>query len=71
MKQPIFTWENEVMRKLIGSAGSLDQLKKLIEKFYYSSNVTLHNDGKVSTGRGVIDGVRWIEKSGRYRFERV
>lgn len=60
--------------KLVGSASSLDELTKLISKHFYSECST-HYDSflgfyRVTNSKGVIPGVRVIEKRKRFRFER-
>lgn len=63
------------MNKLIGSAPSIDQLTKLISKFYGGSNITLVARGDdawyVHNSKGKIDGVGVKLKKGRYRFEEM
>ena len=59
-------------KKLIGSAGSLEDIQKAISKWYYS-DVTLKQvndkEWEVHNSKGLIDGVKVTLKKGRYRFE--
>lgn len=58
--------------RLIGSAGSLDQITQAISRFYYST-ITLEavspSQWMVRNSRGVIDGVQVRLVKSRYRFE--
>jgi hypothetical protein len=61
---------------LIGSHGSLESLRKMIEQRHYYAPVTLtpvdENTWSVTTPTaGVRPGVRIVLKGKRYRFERV
>jgi hypothetical protein len=58
---------------LIGSAPTKEQLEKGINDYYYSKDYTITEQGEVySTIRGkALDGVRVIQKKGRWRFERI
>ena len=56
------------------SAGTLEDIRKSIVKFYCGSSVTLTETipGKqwsVATGKGLCDNMRVIFKGGRFRFE--
>jgi hypothetical protein len=59
--------------KLMGSAGSLDQIKGMIGKFYFSNNISLKDNGDgthaVHNAKGPVEGVHVREHKGRYRFE--
>lgn len=59
--------------KMLGSAGSQEQLKALVEKYFYSSNISFvaSDDGSfaVHNAKGKIEGFRVVEKKGRWRFE--
>lgn len=61
------------MSKLIGSAGSKEDLKKMINEYYYSTNFRITDDGKIYNikNQEFLDGVRVIQKRGRWRFERL
>jgi hypothetical protein len=56
--------------KLVGSAGSKEQMLALLAKYFYSV-ISMNDDGSVSNSSGVIEGCRWTLKKGRYRFERI
>lgn len=58
--------------QLFGSAGSLEAIKNVISRFYYSSNIKLvksFNEWEIHNSKGKIAGVRVIKKGQRYRFE--
>jgi hypothetical protein len=57
------------MPKLIGSAPTLDALLNLIKQRYGWNITHVDVQGAVYNSNGVIDGVRVIERKGRYRFE--
>ena len=66
---------NEDMKKekfeLLGSAGSKEDLEKLINKFYYSTNWIITEDNRVynKLKEKFNDNVRVIIKKNRWRFE--
>jgi hypothetical protein len=58
---------------LIASSKSLDGIKKIIEDYYYSSNISLKkmqdiDEYEVYNAKGKIDSVKVIEKNGRFQF---
>ncbi len=58
---------------LLGSAPSLDSVKKLISQFYMGSTISLHQIGdsdeyEVHNLKGKINGVKVVKNKGRYRF---
>lgn len=58
---------------LIASSKTLDGIKKIIEDYYYSSNISLKklqdsNEYEVNNAKGKIDSVKVIEKNGRFQF---
>lgn len=59
------------MSKLIGSAGSLESLLKLTKEYFFSQSIEFNQDGSISNSKGVIQGVVWELKRGRYRLVRV
>ena len=59
---------------LLGSAPTLDGIKDIIEKFYYSPKDLLYlsaNEWQIIGKNGAINGARVIFKKGRYRFESI
>lgn len=62
--------------KMMGSAGSEEQIKGLLDKFFYNSTPQIQlkpngeNQWSVWNGEKHIEGSRVIKKGGRYRFER-
>lgn len=60
------------MTRLIGSASSLEQLRSMLDRYFYT-NVRLIQSGDnawtVHNSRGPIVGVRVLYRRGRYRFE--
>ena len=57
--------------KLIGSAGTKEQLLEGAKKYWYSPNIVFNDDGTVSNAKGIILGVVWKLKAKRYRLERT
>lgn len=53
---------------LLSSSGSLEGILDAIARFYCGERKRIEN-GQIIGGRGVIEGVRVIQKRGRYRFE--
>lgn len=59
---------------LLGSAPTLDGIKTVIAKFYYSEKELISlsaNEWQIIGKNGAINGVRVIFKKGRYRFESI
>ena len=59
---------------LLASAPTLDGIKTVIEKFYYSEKELLPvapNEWSITGKNGVLNGMRVILKRGRYRFESI
>lgn len=59
--------------RLLGSAGSLEAIRSMIGDWAFSSNITLKQVGKdeweVHNAKGLVDGVKVIQKKKRFRFE--
>lgn len=59
---------------LLGSSATLDGIKAVISKFYYSEKDLIHvapNEWSIIGKNGVIKGVRVVLKGKRYRFESI
>ena len=59
---------------LLGSSTTLDGIKAVIAKFYYSEKELLSvspNEWNIIGKNGVLNGMRVILKRGRYRFESI
>ena len=59
---------------LLGSSSTLDGIKTVITKFYYSEKELLSlsaNEWKIIGKNGVLNGVRVVLKKSRYRFESI
>ena len=59
---------------LLGSAPTLDGIKSVIAKFYYSEKELLPvsaNEWQIICNNGALNGVRVILKNKRYRFESI
>ena len=59
---------------LLGSAPTLDGIKAIIAKFYYSEKELLSvapNEWQIYGKNGVLNGMRVILKGKRYRFESI
>ena len=59
---------------LLGSSATLDGIKSVIAKFYYSEKELLPvapNEWSIVGKNGVIKDMRVILKKGRYRFESI
>ena len=59
---------------LLASSPTLDGIKYVIEKFYYSEKELLPvstNEWKIIGKNGVLNGVRVVLKNKRYRFESI
>jgi hypothetical protein len=58
---------------VIGSSPTKEGIEKVIGKYYYSSNISLHqrggtNEYDVHNAKGKVNGVKVVEKKGRYQF---
>ena len=53
---------------LLSSSASENGILDAIARFYGGERKRIEN-GQIIGGRGVLEGVRVIEKRGRYRFE--
>ena len=59
---------------LLGSSSTLDGIKAVITKFYYSEKELLPvsaNEWRIIGKNGVLKDMRVILKRGRYRFESI
>ena len=59
---------------LLGSSSTLDGIKTVIAKFYYSEKELLSlsaNEWQIIGKNGLLNGMRVILKNGRYRFESI
>ena len=59
---------------LLGSSSTLDGIKSVIAKFYYSEKDLIpvaSNEWQIIGKNGVLKGVRVILKKGIYRFESI
>lgn len=58
---------------LTGSAGSKEDLEKMINEYFYSTNFRITDDGKIYNikNQKFLDGYRVIQKRGRWRFEHI
>ena len=59
---------------LLGSSTTLDGIKTVIAKFYYSEKELLpvsDNEWQIIGKNGVLNDMRVILKKGRYRFESI
>lgn len=59
------------MSNLIGSAGSKEDLEKMINEYFYSTNYRIAEDGKIYNikNQKFLDRHRVVQKRGRWRFE--
>ncbi len=60
---------------LLASAPTLERITKLVNKFFYSNSIELHEDSSgvysLINSKGKIDGCRVIKKKNRFRFEMI
>lgn len=58
--------------KLICSAGKKEDLQEMINKYYFSTNYIIKENGEVYNTKNdkVLDGVKVENKKGRWRFIR-
>lgn len=58
------------MKKLIASAGTIEQLEKMINQYFYSTSYKIDGEQVTNTKTGkTLDGYKVTEKKSRYRFE--
>ena len=60
-------------KNLICSAESREDLQKMINEYFYSSNYVITDDGKIYNTKKetFLDGVKAVLYRNRWRFERV
>ena len=59
---------------LLGSSATLDGIKSIVAKYYYSEKDLIPvapNEWSIIGKNGVLNGMRVILKRGRYRFESI
>ena len=68
-------FKDEKMAKggVIGSSPTKEGIQNVIGKYYFSSNISLHqrgdtNEYDVHNAKGKVNGVKVVEKKGRYQF---
>lgn len=61
------------MSNLIASAGTKEDLEKMINKYYFSTNYMITENNEVFNTKKdkVLDGVKVENKKGRWRFIRI
>lgn len=58
------------MTKLIASAGTIEQLEKMINQYFYSTSYKIDGEQVTNTKTGkTLDGYKVTVKKPRYRFE--
>jgi hypothetical protein len=58
------------MKKLIASAGTIEQLETIINQYFYSTSYKIDGEQVTNTKTGKqLDGYKVIAKKSRYRFE--
>lgn len=58
------------MKKLIASAGTIEQLEKMINQYFYSASYKIDGEQVTNTKTGkTLDGYKVTAKKSRYRFE--
>lgn len=58
------------MKKLIVSAGTVEQLEKMINQYFYSTSYKIDGERVTNTKTGkTLDGYKVTVKKSRYRFE--
>ena len=58
------------MKKLIASAGTIEQLEKLINQYFFSASYKIDDEQITNTKTGkTLDGYKVTVKKSRYRFE--
>ncbi len=60
---------------LLASAPSLDRITKMVNQYFYSNSIELHEDSSgvysLINSKGKIDGCRVVKKKNRFRFEMI
>jgi len=61
------------MKNLLASAGNKEDLEKLINKFYYSTNYIITEENEIYNTKlnKIAEGTKIIVKKGRWRFEMI
>ena len=54
------------MKKIIASATTLENLEKLLNKYYYSTTYKIHPDLTITNSKGVFDSVFIKQIKNRY-----
>lgn len=58
------------MKKLIASAGTIEQLETMINQYFYSTSYKIDGERVTNTKTGkTLDGYKVTAKKARYRFE--
>lgn len=58
------------MKRLIASAGTIEQLEKLINQYFFSTSYKIDGEQVTNTKTGkTLDGYKVATKKSRYRFE--
>lgn len=58
------------MKKLIASAGTIEQLEKLINQYFFSTSYKINGEKVTNAKTGkTLDGYKVTVKKSRYRFE--
>lgn len=58
------------MKKLIASAGTIEQLETLINRYFFSTSYKIDGEKVMNTKTGkTLDGYKVTAKKSRYRFE--
>ena len=58
------------MKKLIASAGTIEQLEKLINQYFFSTSYKIDGEKVTNTKTGkTLDAYKVTAKKSRYRFE--
>jgi hypothetical protein len=60
---------------LLASAPTMERITKLVNQYFYSTSIELHEDSSgvysLINSKGKIDGCRVIKKKNRFRFEMI
>ena len=56
---------------LLATSPTPERLQKLIQEYFYSTNIILQPGGEVHNSTGALKSFRWTKKGNRYRFERI
>ena len=58
------------MKRLIASAGTAEQLEKIINQYFFSTSYKIDGENVISTKTGkTLDGYKITVKKSRFRFE--